>query len=444
MIYQREWLNLVRMNDRSGTTRFALDFYIPTNRRFSKTIALAEDQAFAIWNEIRDLVPKHIATEDKKTWVKSRVVSPPRRKKRIVREVNLTFSKTELGQKMEQYCRTQWTKPIGRASKNSILRICRELEKLSGRNASLTNATVKKYFTLRMNPERHLSPETLKCDKTEIRRLAIWLGIKDLDGLFKDVYIPSASQLKDHGIKFQSHNRRHLERPEVQKFVDSLLRADVSDFPGGRDSIIIQLLLGSRPQEAPCAEILASSLVIGASWSNGRQKSLKTARKGVQTIIVPRNPVINGILFLTGCNPRPIATEKASDFFQQVAKSALGRSARDLDRYCLRHTALTWLLLSPGFTQKEVGDMAGHMGSRMLQDSYASRRVKDQRPWEEAMPLAVRTIPRTWHGFLLECVMVSLWPDLAHGKKPNNDPRFTTLRKILNNSGEKRAELDLF
>jgi hypothetical protein len=136
-------------------------------------------------------------------------------------------------------------------------------------------------------------------------------------------------------------------------------------------------------------------------------------------------------------------SNNACEVFKAIAKDALGKDAFKLDRYCLRHTALTWLVLTPGLTTKEVGDMAGHMGPRMLQDTYASRRVKDQRSWEEAMPLSIRNIPKTWHGFLLECFMIARWPQLKQGKKPN-DEKFNELGKIFKGAQEKREELDIF
>jgi len=443
-LQKKLWLSLAQVNERNGRTTFELEFYKVGNRKSTKLIAHDEKTAQKIWLALYpDIIPLQF-DEEKERWVDSRIVSPPRRLNGARKDSALNFGPSILGKKLEEYCNLQWEKPIERGSKSTIARICRELVKHSGKNESLTNKSIKAYFKTRMNPKNHQSPETLRCDKTEIRRVASWLGVRDLDGLFKDIYIPSRSQLLDHGIKFDGLNRRHLERSEVQAFVEKLVQFDDPIRKPERDAQVIQLLFGSRPQEAPCAELLASSIVISGSWKYGRKKSLKTASKGVDSIVIPRNKIINAILFLTGCEPKPIVTDNGAAVFQKIATDALGKAGGELDRYCLRHTALTWLVLSPGLTMKEVGDMAGHMGPRMLQDVYASRRVKDQRTWEEAMPLAIRDIPRTWHGFLLECVMLARWPELKSGKKPIGDPIFQKLGKILKDGKEKREELDLF
>ncbi|MBK9294885.1 MAG: hypothetical protein IPM57_10685 [Oligoflexia bacterium] len=444
ILFKKEWLALYRVYDRRGKLSFEVEFFQARNRKFRRLIAHEEKKAHLIWQKLcNEIVPLQF-DQEKERWIISRIISPPRRFNGARKDFTLNFGPSILARKFEEYCEIQLQKPIERSSKTTVIRICRELLKHSGKSDSLTNKIVKTYFKSKMAPGNHLSPDTLKSDRTEIRRLATWVGIRNLDELFKDIYIPSRSQLRDHGIEFNSRDRRHLERQEVLHFVDSLIKFDDPLTKPVRDALVIQLLFGSRPQEAPCAEILPSSILISGSWKYGRKKSLKTASKGVESIIIPRNKIIDAILFLTNCHPKPIITDDGAKVFQEIAISAFGTNGSKLDRYCLRHTALTWLILTPGLSSKEVGDMAGHMGARMIQDVYASRKVKDQRTWEEAMPLAIRDMPRTWHGFLLECVMVALWPNLKNGKKPLTDPVFQQLGKILKGGKIKREEMDLF
>ncbi len=140
--------------------------------------------------------------------------------------------------------------------------------------------------------------------------------------------------------------------------------------------------------------------------------------------------------------------KRKSEIIRRVGKNGWLRLVKNttrkgLDRYCLRHTALTWLVKC--LPTKDVCDIAGHMGPRMLQDHYTNKRVKDQRKWTEAMPLNFKLIPKDWFGFLLECVIIAKWPALKRtGEAPKNDKDFQKLAKILNTLEVKRLELDLF
>ena len=88
--------------------------------------------------------------------------------------------------------------------------------------------------------------------------------------------------------------------------------------------------------------------------------------------------------------------------------------------------------------------MVAHMSSRMIDQQYGRRPVKDQRDWWEAMPLHLDEVPHDWQGFLLECVILSKWPNLKNGEKPKNDPMFSELLKIISVKKVKRPKLSLF
>jgi hypothetical protein len=90
-----------------------------------------------------------------------------------------------------------------------------------------------------------------------------------------------------------------------------------------------------------------------------------------------------------------------------------------------------------------VCDMAGHMTLRMLDEWYTWRKVKDQRQWEDAMPLNISNVTHGWQGFLLECVILAIWPTIKQ-TLPKEDLRFQKLIEILKAAEVKRDKIKFF
>jgi len=443
LLHKLHWLSLVHVIDVKGRHRYELNFYRRGNRNFTKTIAFTEKQALESWAALSShLVP--LATDlEKEQWINARVASLPKRNPNRAKEILLKFGTKLLARQLEEHCKEYLEILIERSSKTARVKLCRELANLAGVDEKLNNRIVLAFFKSRMAPENHDSPETLNGYRTDIKSIATSIGIRDIESLFHGLTIPTTAQLKDSGIAYNEKNRRHLERYEVRPFVKTMMALQNEKNKPIADAFVIQLISGPRPQEAPLAQLLDHAIFIEHTLKNGRKKTIKTARKGVEQISVRRTPIIDAILFLTDCNPKPFPEKDGIKFFREVASHAKIEGANSLDRYCLRHTPLTWLsrTLIP---QVEIRDMAGHMSLRMLDEHYVRRTVKDQRSWEEAMPLNFDCIEHGWHGFLLECFMVAIWPSLEYGIKPKDDPRFQKVLEILSRTRIKRNKLSLF
>lgn len=442
-----QWLIFFRLVGRKGQISYAVGFYrTKKNSYATRTISHDEKQAKSIWNTlIRGEVPTLVLEDEKKQWLYARIVQPPIRARRSSNVIDTNLGTNKLAQNLKKYCDKHCNKRIGREAKTRTVKICKSLSLLAGENETLTPRVVKSYFNSRMNPEDHYSPETIIHERTEIKAIARYLGMAErkVDVLFKDVNFPTKSQLKDQNIDFGEKNRAHLERPQVKAFIQELIKDESMEWVNVRSCLWLQLQTAWRPNEPPCAQLLDTSVYLDGTWKNGRKKSLKTASKGVAAITVARDPILDAYLYLTNCKPGPINTKKASTYFKKMALNALGNDAEGLDRYCFRHTALTWMTRS-SIASRLICDTAGHMGMRMLDSRYAHRMPKDQRSWEDAMPLNFQEIPKNWKGFLLECVIVAMWPELEKGVKPLGDPRFEKLLETLKRAEKNRKELSLF
>lgn len=443
-IYAYQWLRLVRGIDRKGLPYFDVEFYRTGNRKFTRKVANNEKDALKIWSELTKELPQIMDELERERWLLARIVPPPKRAAVRSHELALNFGKTKLARDLERYCEGYLARPVQRDTKAKIVKACRDLIAHAGGLGNLTKGAVEAMFKARMRPGNHDSPETLHSLKTDVKAIAKWLGVRDVNGLFRDIYIPTPAQLRGAGIGYKTRNRQHLERDQVIELIRALLRDDSSETSAERSAIFIQLPFGFRPQEATCAELLPNSIFVGGSWKNGRKAPLKTASNGVQAITVKRTPVLDAYLFVTGCIPAPVPTKKAHSYFQQMARTALGETYGHLDRYCLRHTALTWLCRDKSFTAREVADMCGHASMRMLDDYYAHRSVKDKREWRNAMPLNISGVPQSWHGFLLEVVMAIKWPCLCDGKIPVGDPAYERVVQFLRSAKSERPHLVLF
>ncbi|MGE4130232.1 MAG: hypothetical protein AB7F86_01270 [Bdellovibrionales bacterium] len=442
IIKAHQWLKLAIVHDKQKT-RYEIEFYRSgKNRKFTKTIAFSEAAAIAVWNNLTKCLPELATEHEREQWVRARVVSPLKRNSSRKKEFDLNFGQTDLGKKLRAYCESYCQRYVSRSSKTNVMGLCRELARHAGTSNSLTPAIVESCFKSWMNPDNHKAPETLRGWRTDIKAIAKAIGVKDVDGLFTNVTIPQESQLKDEGVEYDSRKQRPLERTEAVEFIRELVHAD--DGHGGklRSALILQMIFGWRPQEPCCAKVLPSSIYVNQTFTGGKLKSLKTARDGVAEISVARTPIVDAILLVTGCEVSPIGTKAGAKYFRQVIDDALGGAAKGLNRYCLRHTALTWLSHS-SLPQKEIRDTAGHMSSRMLDAHYARLPVKDKRPWEEAMPLGIAGIPQNWYGFVLECVLAAKWPCIAEDQNPN-DPLFNKAMDALKGLKAKRKLRELF
>jgi hypothetical protein len=442
MLDKRLWLRLVQIVDPNGKKSYFVEFYRQGNKKFQKLLSHQEKDAKEKWSDLTKIIVPLTDDGAKQTWLDQRVVSLPRRTTRVNRGYSLDFGRTELAVRLRQLCEKYCEKPVSKQSKSRFVKVCRELVLFSGDNSTLTVNAVESMFKSKMRPENHLSPDSLSKMKSTILKIGKRLSMRDVDSLFNGIEIPTKAQLKESKYTFKEKNRRHLERDEAQVFIESLYRCDDEEWRNERSSLFLQLTFAWRPQEACCAEIHKSSVYVDGSWKDGRKKALKTAGMGVDKISVDRSPAIDAILFLTECDPKPVVTKNGAEFFKMVAVKAIGKKAKGLDRYCLRHTALTWLARS-GMSLSEIKDMAGHTKERMLEDCYNKRPVKDKRKWQDAMPLNIKNIPKTWHGFLLECIMVAKWSGLLNGQRPEHDPTFLKVLEILKPKNE-RKELNLF
>ncbi|MBF0359727.1 MAG: hypothetical protein HQK49_01890 [Oligoflexia bacterium] len=308
-----------------------------------------------------------------------------------------------------------------------------------GDNDNIRESSIHSMFKNLLNPDKHLSPTTIRMHKRVVIAFCKWLGLKNIEFYFSNIYIPTNAQLREKGICFKSKNREHLEREQVFKLVQGFLTIEDSRV---KSSLFIQLWTGCMLQEACCAEFTESSIIIQYTYKNGQRLPLKTSSIGTNIITSSRDKFFDVYALLTECRPEVVNTKIANAIFQNIVKNYLGNKTK-IDRYFLRHTALTWLCKSPMVSIKSVAEMAGHVGLGMLDRHYVKTPVKDNRTWDKVMPIYIDCLPDGWHGFLISCLIASKWrnlEELLNKGTPPEDNLYKEMVDILTRKKEERKK----
>lgn len=319
----------------------------------------------------------------------------------------------------------------------TVLGTIMELVNKNGHAKTFSGETVRDHFKERyMNPESHSSHSGWKQSRGHIKKFLIYIYDKKYDDskYWKGVSFPTEKEIKRKGIKFRKGvTRIHYERT----FIPTLLKEIMSLGSEGNEGqfkqgMMNQLWLGVRPHDGTKVEILDSAIKYEVS------KTEKGHRK-LETVPSKKDKYLGAYLHLIKAkaydvrltkDSRVVGDLRGSEAYSQIMERCGEERYIKTDRYCLRHTALTWWLRS-GLGVHEVREMARHTTLSNLDKTYVNKDIEDHREWSEAMPINIANlIPHTWGGFLIESLMDLYWPELKNGEVPE-EKFFKDLLKIL-------------
>jgi hypothetical protein len=423
------WLSLYVESKAIGNS-YCIQYLVRKDSKKRRVISHSDREYKKIWSEITKNLPD-IEPFLRHEWVESRLskmtkwTSPHHGPYRQMIEWGNTPMGL-LGKKFDAYIEK---KDATRMYKSRMLKQVKLIADKSGSKTTLTTQTLQDCVDHLNNDKDARSLSYIRAFITIARKFAKHSKLRGIDDIFNGVELP----IKDRGKK---KNRQHLERDDLVRLINRYVneRDEVA-----RSSFFFQLWTGARPGESYEAMVYDSSI---------KRFVNKTKDKGVSEIVFQRTELFNAYMELTGIVFSKVSNRrsgKVSAVFQAHCESVgLIKKYKVVDRYWLRHSALTWLTKSigPSLSLKDVEQMAGHANLRMLAGHYAKNMVTDMRRWDEAMPLNIEGVEHGYHGFIFEAVLLALYPHIT--SKVPTDERFISVMGKLGQKPVERKKIKLF
>lgn len=425
-IKKENWLSLLKeTKSNKSINGYLITCYIGKGSKLRKVIAYNEKDAINIWNKITKSLP-NLNADQRKDFINTAMIKNSKwdkPSKGVQRDYN--WGDNWIGSLAKEYSKKVQAQDVVRATITKKLKHIDLLIKHCGNRKNITELVINKCHNELTNIDEHKSPDYLMSFRVTVKEFIKFSKLKDLDNIFDNFVIPSYDAIQKTGAKINIKGRSHIERDSVKILIRLLIKDATKET---KDLALLQLWTAARPNEVIGIKATESAV------SRPLFKSSKKIAVFSNSNLFKAFCLICDIDFhdeISGYRQKKIGEE----FVKLTSSIKSLKNSNGLERYSLRHTALTWLMKSPQISTKDVKDMAGHASFRMLDDHYAKAPVMDMRSWQEARPLNINLIPDGWHGFLVESALSVIYPELSNGDIPN-DSKFKSFRNLLKPKSE--------
>lgn len=418
------WLSLMVEQKAIGNS-YCVQYLVKKDSKKRRVISHSDREYKKIWNDIIKDMPE-LDTFLRHDWIEDRLkkmtkwTSPHHGPYRQMIE----WGNTPMGnmaKKFEQYIEK---KDVTREHKSRMHKHVRLIVDKSGSKTTLTTQTLQDCVDHLHDKKDPRSISYIRAFLGTAKRFSKYSKLRGMDEVFGHVELPTTERV-------ESKNRQYFRLDEVVKLIK--LYANEED-EVVRSSFFFQLWSGCRPAESYDITITPDEIV-------------RNANKTKTKVKLPKTALFEAYIVLTGIGSHKVSGRKevlvAEKFQEYCHKAGITKEHGAVDRYWLRHTAITWMLnsISSHFNIGSITKFAGHANIRMIGDHYAKKAPDMVKPWGELMPLKIKNLPDGYHRFIFEQSLLAFYPSII-SKKPIDD-RYKQVQAILSPVKQVKEEFEL-